>query len=83
MKHLLLLDTKIPKNKLIVLGLSNVRGIGKSTSKLIAKRLGAGENLTIKRLTNTQINRIEGIVIEMRLNSNINHTHTFKKNFKF
>lgn len=51
---LYILETKLPENKSVIIALTSIYGIGKSTSLYICKKLGFSENLKIKNITEEQ-----------------------------
>ena len=52
----------LPKNKRVVIGLTSIYGIGKSTSQSILKRLGINENKKVQDLTDDEVNHIRNII---------------------
>lgn len=67
---LYLLETKLLENKSVFFALTNVYGIGQTTSFLICKKLGFSMNLKIKDLTQEQIVDILQIVESLNLTIN-------------
>jgi len=52
----------LPKNKRVVIGLTSIFGIGKSTSISILKRLGISEDKKVQDLTDDEVNHIRNII---------------------
>lgn len=52
----------IPRNKRVVISLTYVFGVGKSTSEKILKELGINESTRVKDLTDDEVNRIRQVV---------------------
>ena len=52
----------LPKNKRVVIGLTSIFGIGKSTSISILKRLGISEEKKVQDLTDDEVNHIRNII---------------------
>ena len=52
----------LPKNKRVVIGLTSIYGIGKSTSISILKKLGIDENKKVQDLTDDEVNHIRNII---------------------
>ena len=67
---LYLLETKLPENKSVFFALTNVYGIGKTTSFFICKKLGFSMNLKIKDLNQEQIVDILQVVESLNLTLN-------------
>jgi len=57
----------LPKNKRIVIGLTSIFGIGKSTSEKVLKRLGIDENIKVLNLTDDQVNAIRSEIATMKI----------------
>jgi small subunit ribosomal protein S13 len=53
-----LIESNIPENKSVYLGLTHIYGIGKSRSLFICKNLGFSLNLKIKYLSKDQLNKL-------------------------
>jgi len=51
-------ESELPKNKSILLALTNIFGIGKLNSFLLCKKLGFSQNLKIKDLSQKQITKL-------------------------
>ena len=52
----------LPKNKRVVIGLTSIFGIGKSTSISILNRLGIDHNKKVQDLTDDEVNHIRNII---------------------
>ena len=52
----------LPKNKRVVIGLTSIYGIGKSTSQSILERLGINVNKKVHDLTDDEVNQIRNII---------------------
>jgi small subunit ribosomal protein S13 len=52
----------LPKNKRVVIGLTSIFGIGRSTSIDILKRLGIDQNKKVQDLTDDEVNHIRNII---------------------
>jgi len=52
----------LPKNKRIVIGLTSIFGIGKSTSISILNKLGIDQNKKVQDLTDDEVNHIRNII---------------------
>ena len=52
----------LPKNKRVVIGLTSIYGIGKSTSQTILERLGINVNKKVQDLTDDEVNQIRNII---------------------
>lgn len=52
----------LPKNKRVVIGLTSIFGIGRSTSMDILKRLGIDQNKKVQDLTDDEVNHIRNII---------------------
>lgn len=48
----------LPRNKRVVIGLTSIFGIGKSTSQRILGKLGISEDTKVSALTDDQVNQI-------------------------
>lgn len=64
---LYLLETKLPENKSVFFALTQVYGIGKTTSFLLCKKLGFSLNLKIKDLAQEQTLEILKLVDSLNL----------------
>ena len=64
---LYLLETKLPENKSVLIGLTHIYGIGVSTGLMICKKLGFSTNLKIKDLTSEQIKELLQIIEKQNL----------------
>lgn len=53
-----LFESELKENKLVSLALTDIFGIGKSTSFLICKKLGFSKNLKINNLSKEQISKL-------------------------
>jgi small subunit ribosomal protein S13 len=67
---------ELPKDKRIVVGLTYIYGIGRTSSEKILKRAGVDENIRVKNLNDSQESSIrkameEGYVLEGDLRSEI------------
>ncbi len=54
----------LPKDKRVVIGLTYIFGIGRSTSQKILKELGVSEDIRVKDLDDTQVNGIRNYISE-------------------
>jgi len=61
----------LPKNKRIVIGLTSIFGIGKSTSEKILKKLSIDENIKVLNLTDEQVNAIRGEIASMKIEGSL------------
>jgi small subunit ribosomal protein S13 len=52
----------LPKNKRIVIGLTSIYGIGKSTSEKILNRIGINHDKKVSELTDDEVNQIRNII---------------------
>jgi small subunit ribosomal protein S13 len=52
----------LPKNKRVVIGLTSIYGIGKSTSEKILDSAGVDENKKVADLTDDEVNKIRNII---------------------
>jgi small subunit ribosomal protein S13 len=52
----------LPKNKRVVIGLTSIFGIGKSTAIDILKRLGIDQSKKVQDLTDDEVNHIRNII---------------------
>lgn len=52
----------LPKNKRVVIGLTSIFGIGKSTAIDILNRLGIDHNKKVQDLTDDEVNHIRNII---------------------
>jgi len=57
----------LPKSKRIVIGLTSLFGIGKSTSEKILIKLGIDENIKVQNLTDEQVNAIRNEIANMKI----------------
>jgi len=57
-----LLETELPKNDLLFLGLKKILGLGKYQSILLCRKLGASADLKVKDLSINQINLLRSMV---------------------
>ena len=48
----------LPKNKRVVIGLTSIFGLGKSTSKKILEKAEVSENKKVADLTDDEVNKI-------------------------
>lgn len=60
-------ESKLPENKSVVLGLTYIYGIGKSTAIKLCKLTGFSLNYKIKHLTPKQLNEISQLIEELDL----------------
>ena len=61
----------LPKNKRIVIGLTSIFGIGKSTSEKILQKLSIDENIKVLNLTDEQVNAIRGEIASMKIEGSL------------
>lgn len=61
----------LPKNKRIVIGLTSIFGIGKSTSEKILKKVSIDENIKVQNLTDEQVNAIRGEIASMKIEGSL------------
>jgi small subunit ribosomal protein S13 len=61
----------LPKNKRIVIGLTSIFGIGKSTSEKILRKLSIDENIKVLNLTDEQVNLIRGEIASMKIEGSL------------
>ncbi len=61
----------LPKNKRIVIGLTSIFGIGKSTSEKVLKKLGIDENIKVLNLTDDQVNAIRSEIASMKIEGSL------------
>lgn len=61
----------LPKNKRIVIGLTSIFGIGKSTSEKILKKLSIDENIKVLNLTDEQVNAIRSEISNMKVEGSL------------
>jgi len=52
----------LPKNKRVVIGLTSIFGIGKSTSQKILKSAGVDEQKKVADLTDDEVNKLRNII---------------------
>lgn len=52
----------LPKNKRVVIGLTSIYGLGKSTSLKILKSAGVDENKKVNDLTDDEVNKLRNII---------------------
>lgn len=52
----------LPKNKRVVIGLTSIFGLGKSTSKKILEKAEVSENKKVADLTDDEVNKIRNII---------------------
>lgn len=52
----------LPKHKRVVIGLTSIFGIGKSTSESILNRLGINHNKKVQDLTDDEVNHIRNMI---------------------
>lgn len=52
----------LPKNKRVIIGLTSIYGIGRSTSKTILDKLGIDENKKVSQLSDEEVNQIRSQV---------------------
>jgi small subunit ribosomal protein S13 len=52
----------LPKNKRVVIGLTSIFGIGKSTSLKILESAGVDENKKVADLTDDEVNKLRNII---------------------
>jgi small subunit ribosomal protein S13 len=57
----------LPKNKRVVIGLTSIFGIGKSTSEKVLRKLGIDENIKVLNLTDEQVNAIRSEIATMKI----------------
>lgn len=70
-----LLETELPRNKLVFFALTNIYGIGKSQSIAICKKLGFSLNCKVMDLSYDQINEL----VKLIENSNLIVSNDLKK----
>lgn len=77
---LYLLEHKLSETKPVVIALTTIYGIGKSTSVLICKKLGFSLNLKVKDLTQEQIEEILQLVnlLNLTLNNELKKLKSLK-----
>lgn len=61
----------LPKSKRIVIGLTSIFGIGKSTSEKILRKLSIDENIKVQNLTDEQVNAIRGEIASMKIEGSL------------
>ena len=61
----------LPKNKRIVIGLTSIFGIGKSTSEKVLRKLGIDENIKVLNLTDDQVNAIRSEIASMKIEGSL------------
>ena len=59
-----ILSVEIPNNKRVVISLTYVHGIGKSTAQEILKKTKIDENIRVKDLTESQLTKIRAVAKE-------------------
>lgn len=64
---LYILNTKLPKNKSVVISLTSIYGIGKPTSLKICKKLGFSDNLKTKELSEEDLVEILKVIENLNL----------------
>ena len=52
----------LPKNKRVVIGLTSIYGIGKSSSETILDQAGVNHNKKVSALTDDEVNKIRNII---------------------
>jgi small subunit ribosomal protein S13 len=52
----------LPKNKRVIVGLTSIFGIGKSTSQKILKSAGVDEHKKVADLTDDEVNKLRNII---------------------
>lgn len=52
----------LPKNKRVVIGLTSIFGIGKSTSLKILRSAGVDENKKVSDLTDDEVNKLRNLI---------------------
>lgn len=61
----------LPKNKRVIIGLTYIFGIGKSTSKKILEAAGIDENIKVGNLTDEQVNLIRAEVANLKIEGSL------------
>ena len=61
----------LPKNKRVVIGLTSIYGIGKSTSQNILKSTGIDENIKVGNLTDEQVNLIRTEISNLKIEGSL------------
>jgi small subunit ribosomal protein S13 len=61
----------LPKNKRIVIGLTSIFGIGKSSSLSILSKLGIDENIKVSQLTDEQVNQIRSEISSIKVEGSL------------
>ena len=52
----------LPKNKRIVIGLTSIFGIGRSTAESVLSKAGIDENKKVSELTDDEVNQIRSVI---------------------
>ena len=52
----------LPKNKRIVIGLTSIFGIGRSTAESVLSKAGIDENKKVSELTDEEVNQIRSVI---------------------
>jgi small subunit ribosomal protein S13 len=68
-------ESELLENKFIIIALTQILGIGNSTSRLICKNLGFAINLKVKELSKEQLN----LLVKTVENLNLSLASDFKK----
>lgn len=67
------LDTKIQENKILIVGLSSIYGVGLSSSFNLCKKLGFSKNLKLQQCTQNQLEKITGVLLDVNFSSNVSN----------
>ena len=52
----------LPKNKRIVIGLTSIFGIGRSTAESVLSKAGIDENKKVSELTDDEVNQVRSVI---------------------
>jgi small subunit ribosomal protein S13 len=67
------LDTKIQENKILIVSLSSIYGIGFSLSLNLCKKLGLSKNVKLEHLSKNQLEKMRGVFLTSSFLSNVSN----------
>lgn len=67
------LDTKIQEDKILIVSLSSIYGIGFSSSSCLCKKLGFSKNVKLQQLSKNQLEKIAYLLLNSPFSSKVSN----------